>query len=106
MLRGARGAEAAVSNAESLERREVYYSGRVQGVGFRYTVDRLARNFRVAGYVRNLVDGRVEMVAEGSASELSGFLDAVEGALGRHIRGVQQNACPATGEFDLFEIRF
>jgi len=47
------------------ERRRLYYSGHVQGVGFRYTCQSLARGFDVAGYVRNLPCGRVELVVEG-----------------------------------------
>ena len=50
------------------EQREVYYQGRVQGVGFRYAVRSLARRFAVDGFVRNLSDGRVELVAEGGVT--------------------------------------
>jgi len=57
--------------------RRVFYSGNVQGVGFRYTATHLARGFAVAGTVRNLADGRVELVAEGEAAEVDRFLDAV-----------------------------
>jgi acylphosphatase len=71
------------------ERRRVWYDGRVQGVGFRYTARRLAGGFPVSGYVRNLADGRVELVAEGDASAVSSFLDAVARELGSNIRGVQ-----------------
>ena len=49
----------------SRERRRIYYSGRVQGVGFRFSTQRLASGFAVAGSVKNLRDGRVEVVAEG-----------------------------------------
>ena len=54
-------------------RRRVHFSGRVQGVGFRFTCQSLARGFDVAGHVRNLADGRVELVAEGESSELDAF---------------------------------
>jgi acylphosphatase len=57
--------------------KHVYYSGTVQGVGFRYTVHALASSFAVAGYVRNLPDGRVELVAEGEADQVNRFLAAV-----------------------------
>lgn len=60
------------------ERRHVWYSGRVQGVGFRYTCRSLAREFRVVGWVRNLPDGRVELVAEAELAELETFLAAVQ----------------------------
>jgi acylphosphatase len=57
--------------------KRVFYAGRVQGVGFRYRTERLARGFLVAGYVRNLPDGRVEVVAEGEEAEVRRFLSAV-----------------------------
>jgi acylphosphatase len=56
---------------------QVLYSGRVQGVGFRYTVRRLASGFEVTGAVRNLPDGRVELLAEGSQDELDAFRQAI-----------------------------
>ena len=67
------------------ERWELHYSGRVQGVGFRYTVRMLAGRFDVAGFVRNLRDGRVELVVEGSATELLGLLDAIDREMGHHV---------------------
>jgi acylphosphatase len=59
--------------------KRVLYAGRVQGVGFRYTVHAMARGFPVAGYVRNLPDGSVELVAEGEESAVAAFLAAVAG---------------------------
>jgi acylphosphatase len=76
------------------ECRRVYYSGRVQGVGFRFTSLHLARGFDVAGYVRNLPDGRVELVAEGDRAEIDAFLEAVRDAMDRHIRDVTVESCP------------
>jgi len=65
----------------------VYYEGTVQGVGFRYTVKALAGGFDLVGTVRNLNDGRVELVAEGSKDELSAFQQAIrESELGHFIR--------------------
>jgi acylphosphatase len=57
--------------------KKVRYSGRVQGVGFRYTTQRVAEGFPVTGYVRNLPNGDVELVAEGSAEQVDAFLAAV-----------------------------
>lgn len=68
-------------------RRRAFYHGRVQGVGFRYTARRLAGGFRVAGFVRNLRDGRVELLAEGEDAEVAAFLDAIAAELGAKIRG-------------------
>jgi len=73
-----------------IERRRVYYSGRVQGVGFRFTAERLAQRFRVAGFVRNLDDGRVELLAEGEAAEVAAFLDAVRREMDPYILDIQE----------------
>ena len=91
---------------EAPQRRETYYSGRVQGVGFRYTTRNLAQDYQVAGFVRNIRDGRVEVVVEGVPTEVERFLAAIQSALGHYIAGIQQNALPATGQFHQFEIRF
>jgi acylphosphatase len=60
-----------------MERVTVHYSGRVQGVGFRVTVRQLACGYDVTGTVRNLPDGRVELIAEGARAELKAFLTGV-----------------------------
>ncbi len=65
----------------------VLYSGRVQGVGFRYTVKSLVAGFDVSGTVRNLDDGRVELIAVGERDELDAFLQAIaDSGLRRFIR--------------------
>jgi acylphosphatase len=67
--------------------RRVFYEGRVQGVGFRYTVRQIAMGYDVAGWVRNLPDGRVELLAAGDAGEVEPFLKAIdESALAAFIR--------------------
>lgn len=63
----------------------VHYIGRVQGVGFRATARHLAEGFAVAGYVRNLPDGSVELVAEGESEQVDAFLGAVTRSLSRYI---------------------
>ena len=71
----------------SLVRVHVHYSGRVQGVGFRYTVKSLIPGYDVLGIIRNLPDGRVELVAEGERAELEAFLQAIrDSGLRRNIR--------------------
>ena len=88
------------------QRREVYYSGRVQGVGFRFTVRAIASRFAVSGFVRNLPDGRVHLVVEGSAGEIDRFLDAIQAEMRHYIAAADQTAGPATGRFKAFEIRY
>jgi len=55
----------------------VFYSGKVQGVGFRYNAKSAAAGFEVTGTVRNLLDGRVELIAEGDKAELEAFRAAI-----------------------------
>jgi acylphosphatase len=83
----------------------VYYTGRVQGVGFRYTAKSVACGYDVTGLVRNLLDGRVELVAEGAREELLAFRQAVRDAgLGRLIRHEEVRWEPAAGNLRGFEI--
>ena len=71
----------------NLVRVNVHYSGRVQGVGFRYIVKSLVPGYEVLGTVKNLPDGRVEMVAEGQQVELEDFLQAIrDSGLRRNIQ--------------------
>ena len=95
-----------MSGEATAERHEVYYSGRVQGVGFRYTVRWVAKRFAVTGFVKNLPDGRVHLVAEGRPEELRRFLDAVDAEMGHYVVHRQEQAGAATGRFQGFEIRF
>ena len=83
------------------------FSGRVQGVGFRSTCQSLARSFEVAGYVRNLPDGRVELVAEGENSEIDAFLDSDPTGNVSYIANVTTNPEPP-GDDSLvgFSIRY
>jgi acylphosphatase len=83
----------------------ILFAGHVQGVGFRYTARNLARNFDVTGYVRNLPDGRVEMVVEGEPEEARGLLEAIQLEMQGHVRETQLHEAPATGEFPGFVVR-
>jgi acylphosphatase len=85
--------------------KRVYYSGRVQGVGFRYTSQRLAQGFAVAGSVRNVPDGSVELIVEGEASQVDAFLAAVERQLTAYIESRTIQEQPPSG-LQGFQIRF
>ena len=91
--------------ASAPQRSTVYYKGHVQGVGFRYTTHAIARGHNVTGYVRNLPDGRVELVVEGDRHETDTFLEAIRDRLANHIRDERRDIGPATGEFTTYEIR-
>lgn len=85
--------------------RHVFYEGRVQGVGFRFTVKQIARGYEVVGWVRNLPDGRVELQCSGTADEVEGFLEAiVESQLKSHIREVATHPIPPLAGARGFEI--
>lgn len=86
-------------------RMTIWYGGRVQGVGFRWTARRVAAGYDVVGVVRNLPDGRVELVTEGERAELEAFRAAIpEAGLRGFIRDEQVEWSPASGEFCGFEI--
>ena len=84
---------------------QVFYSGRVQGVGFRYSARSVANGFEVTGVVRNLTDGRVELIAEGSGDELQAFRQAIrESELEHFIQNEDVSWGEAKNEFRGFEI--
>ena len=87
-------------------RKHIHYSGHVQGVGFRYTVRAIARGADVGGFVRNLADGRVEVVVEGPGEEVDRLLVEVDGRMGGYVRRTTVVDEPPTGEFHDFGVRF
>lgn len=87
-------------------RRTVLYTGHVQGVCFRLITEAAARSFQVTGYVRNLPDGRVELVAEGALEEVEGLLGDVAKRMEGGIRAAHVSESPPTGEFEGFRIRY
>lgn len=92
---------------ESLKRVHVLFSGRVQGVGFRYTVCRIAAQHNVTGNVRNLANGDVELTAEGPQPVLSDFLFSIRNSpLREGILREQMTWEPPTGEFKQFGVSF
>lgn len=88
------------------KRFHAYYSGFVQGVGFRFTAERLAISLDINGWVKNLGDGRVELVCEGTEASLKGLLAKLEEAFGEYIHKTDIEWENATGEFESFDIRF
>ena len=84
----------------------MHYSGRVQGVGFRYTARDIASDLGVLGWVKNLDDGQVEVVAEAEDKVLGSFLAQIQHYFSRYIRDTDIHWEPASGEFKDFIIRF
>jgi len=85
-------------------RKHMYYSGGVQGVGFRYTARSLARDANVTGFVKNLSDGRVELVVEGEAAIVGQYLADVAAAMGQYIGRAETIDETPTEEFDAFRV--
>jgi acylphosphatase len=89
-----------------MKRAHAYFTGLVQGVGFRYTAIRLARRAGVTGWARNLDDGRVEIVAEGDEPVVQHFLDELRDYFSRYVRHVQLDWEEAGGAFTEFGVHF
>ena len=84
----------------------VYYSGSVQGVGFRFAAERAAASLGLRGWVRNLRDGRVEVMCEGNEAALKEFLAKIKSAFKEYIRDADVSWGEAAGKFAGFDIRF
>ncbi len=82
----------------------VFFGGRVQGVGFRATAAALARDYPVTGWVRNLSDGRVQLLAEGAEESVRAFLDAVRARFRGYIEDEQVERRDCSGKYTRFGV--
>ncbi len=87
------------------ERRRTVFAGRVQGVGFRMTCASIARRHRIAGFVRNLPDGSVELVTEGDPGEIERFLGEISAAMNLYITSAVSLHWDSLESLEGFEIR-
>lgn len=86
--------------------RQYFFSGRVQGVGFRFSTKQLAKGFDVTGWVRNLSDGRVELQIMGEEEELDDFIqDLHDSPLGHHILEQEERTVPLLESVSGFTIQ-
>ncbi len=83
----------------------VHFSGKVQGVGFRMSTQRLARDSGVVGYAKNLADGRVEMVATAEAAAISRLIERLKGLYGDGIVSIERQPATDMEEFSGFAVR-
>jgi acylphosphatase len=83
----------------------VFFTGRVQGVGFRYQALQVAKGFEVSGFVMNLPDGRVQLEAEGAVAEVRDFVVAVQERMEGYVRKVEQTETKRAAQFQGFSIR-
>jgi acylphosphatase len=86
--------------------KNVIFKGRVQGVGFRWTVHRIAARYNVTGFVRNLPDGTVEMLAQGDVKDIQGCLDEIADSFSGYIRNTQINNVAPDNKYTDFRITF
>lgn len=82
----------------------VFFTGRVQGVGFRYTALQVAKEFEVSGWVKNLADGRVQLEAEGTPKTVKDFVAALEERMHGYIRKIERQGAKRPPQFVGFEI--
>ncbi|MCX6951232.1 MAG: acylphosphatase [Verrucomicrobia bacterium] len=83
----------------------VYFTGHVQGVGFRYATLQIAKEFEVAGFVRNLPDGRVYVEAEGRPSEVEAFIAGILERMHGFVRKTDRTAAKRPPQFSGFLIK-
>ena len=83
----------------------LFFSGHVQGVGFRYSVLQVAKEFDVAGFVSNLADGRVQLEAEGAPADVTAFIEAVQEKMHGYIRKVERASRMRSRQFSGFGIK-
>lgn len=83
----------------------IFFTGHVQGVGFRYAARQVAKEFEVTGLVSNLADGRVRLEAEGTQTEIDAFVSAVEEKMHGYIRKVERSGAKRPAQFTGFVIK-
>jgi acylphosphatase len=86
--------------------RHIFFSGQVQGVGFRFTAHRIASNFDLTGFVRNLPDCRVEMLVQGSPTDIEICLENIRETFNGYIKETQIEQVPIDSQYERFNIRF
>ncbi|MHC4324049.1 MAG: acylphosphatase [Planctomycetota bacterium] len=86
--------------------KHVIFIGRVQGVGFRYTAHRMANRRRLSGFVRNLPDGTVEMLAQGLAQDIDDCVQDIKDYFGDYLRETRVQEMPPDPKYKDFRITF
>jgi acylphosphatase len=89
----------------AVHRKVCHFAGRVQGVGFRFTSRNIAMRHNVTGFVKNLPDGRVQLVVEGPDAEVQSCIESIKERMTDYVHHIEESDLPATGEFPNFSIR-
>jgi len=88
------------------KRLHIYYNGRVQGVGFRFSAEYIAQELNLTGWIKNLPDGRVELIAEGDEGILKKLIDEIENRMGSYVSNQLVYWEEFKGEFEHFGVIF
>jgi acylphosphatase len=86
--------------------KHIIFTGRVQGVGFRYTSYNICRRYQLRGYVKNLPDGNVEMMAQGPEDDISSCIRDIKEYFGKYIKEVKIEEIPINTQYTDFKISF
>lgn len=97
--------QVALTMSTHVSHRDVWYTGRVQGVGFRAQTLGVAQGFEVTGYAQNLPDGRVYLHMEGTETEMDAFIEAIAKHMDGHIRSTEQRSFTGVRTCDAFTLR-
>ncbi len=89
-----------------MKQAHIFFAGRVQGIGFRYTVQRYAVDLGLTGWVKNLADGRVEAVVEGAEDKITQLIESLEIFFQGYIKDKMVDIHDARGEFSDFQITY
>lgn len=92
-------------NPDPIRQSTIHFTGHVQGVGFRYAVLQIAKGYEVTGLVRNLVDGRVQLIAEGNETEVEHFVAMVGERMAGYIRSVERTDTNTVRQYRGFAIQ-
>ena len=86
--------------------KHIVFTGQVQGVGFRFTVHRMANRHQLTGFVRNLPDGTVEMLSQGPSEDIDNCIQGIEASFAGYIRETRINDTPVEPKYKDFRITF
>jgi acylphosphatase len=86
--------------------KHITFTGHVQGVGFRYTAHRIASRYQLTGFVRNLYDGTVDMLAQGSGQDIDNCIQDIKNSFAGYIREALINEIPPDAKYKDFRITF
>jgi acylphosphatase len=92
------------ADGETQKAKMVYYSGKVQGVGFRATAADIAKDYPVTGWVKNLPDGRVQLLVEGPEDKVEEFLKAIRTRWKDNIDKAKTEDQTVSGKFKSFDV--